>query len=77
MESVDIKLELGKCLWTFDSTYFSSSFVHLDPWGHCYKSYRVGLVKLKSKLKQEQDKFYENCLKGNFVFLDMGCYECQ
>ena len=38
---------------------------------------RVGLVKLEAKPKQEQGKFYENYLKGTFVLLDIGWYECQ
>ena len=64
-------------MWTFESKYFSSSFVHLDPWGHCHKSYRVGLVKLEAKSKQERDKFYENVKRGIFDFLDIGWNECQ
>ena len=44
---------------------------------HCHKSYQVGLVKVEAKSKQERDKFYENCLKGNFLFLDIGRNECQ
>ena len=64
-------------MWTFESKHFSSSFVHLDPWGHYTKSYRVGIVKLEAKSKQERDKFYENCLNGSFVLLDIGRNECQ
>ena len=41
------------------------------------ESYRVGIVKLEAKSKQEREKFYENCLKGIFVFLDIGWNECQ
>ena len=55
---------------------FSSSF-RLDPWGHCHKWYRVGIVKLEAKSKQERDKFYENCQNGIFDFLDIGLNECQ
>ena len=66
-----------KGFWTFESKYVSSIFDHLDPWGHCHKSYQVGLVKLEAKSKQELDKFFENCLKGIFVFLDIGRNECQ
>ena len=33
--------------------------------------------KQEAKSKQELDKFYENCLKGNFVLLDIGWYECH
>ena len=64
-------------MWTFESKYFTSIVVHLDPWGHYHKSHRVGIVKLEAKSKQERDKFYENCQKGIFVFWDIGWNECQ